>query len=188
MSRIAGLTAADARVLHGRPALLQDLQWRPPFVLDDASAKDPVEDIVFSFYNDQLFRIVIEYDRRRTEGMTDGDMAAAMSALYGPATAPVLKDRRPSAPIMSEAGARIAAWADADFSAVLSRQTYGSGFRMVVTSVRLDALARIAEAEGARLDEQDAPRIAADKQKKAESDTLAAQEKARLKNKAAFRP
>jgi hypothetical protein len=40
---------------------------------------DPVERIVFSFCNDQLFRVAIDYGHDRTEGMTDADMVEAIS-------------------------------------------------------------------------------------------------------------
>ena len=59
---------------------------------------------------------------------------------------------------------------------------------MIVTSLHLDALARRAEAEAVRLDERDAPKREIARQKKEVDDTRAAQEKARLANKAGFRP
>jgi len=57
-----------------------------------------------------------------------------------------------------------------------------------VTSPRLDALARSAETEAARLDERDAPKRELARQKKDADDKRAAQEKARFANKALFRP
>jgi hypothetical protein len=59
---------------------------------------------------------------------------------------------------------------------------------MTVTSLRLDALASTAEAEAVRLDERDAPKRELARQKKEADDKRAAQEKARLQNKALFRP
>jgi hypothetical protein len=49
---------------------------------------------VFSFYNDQLFRLVITYDRGRTDSMTSGDVIEALSQTYGSA----LKSVRARAP------------------------------------------------------------------------------------------
>ena len=46
---------------------------------------------------------------------------------------------------------------DADYPVVLYRSSYASGFRVIVTSRRLDTLARAAEAQALRLDERDAP-------------------------------
>jgi len=60
VAAIEGLKVSDAKTIHERPAVTQTLEWRTPFSLDRAGIlKDPVEQIVFSFYNDQLFRLVI---------------------------------------------------------------------------------------------------------------------------------
>jgi hypothetical protein len=59
---------------------------------------------------------------------------------------------------------------------------------MIVTGVQLDALARAADAQAVKLDERDAPKLAIAKQKKEDADLLAAQAKARVINKTAFRP
>ena len=48
---------------------------------------DPVQDVVFSFYNDQLFRIVVNYDSDRTLGLTDTDLIEALSAVWRSASA-----------------------------------------------------------------------------------------------------
>jgi hypothetical protein len=187
VSKLAGSTQADVRVIHARPVLMQDLQWRAPFVLgDEAGVKDPIGEILFSFYDDQLFRLAIEYDRHRTEGMSDADLIAAISTVYGSSIPSTVNDRRP--PVASEPHARIAAWGDAEYSAVLSRSIYGTGFRLVVTATRLERLAQQADAEAVRLDDRDAPQRAVERQKKEQADALAAQEKARVINKAAFRP
>ena len=169
---------------------MQDLLWRRPYSTSGATAvsPDPVQQIVFSFYNDQLFRLVIDYDRDRTEGMTDADMMDAISSTYGSTSKPVLRSRVTSSHVAEESGTRVARWGDADYSAVLYRASYGAGFRMIVTSLRLDTLARTAEAQARRLDELDAPKREIARQKKAADDTRASQEKARLANKAGFRP
>jgi hypothetical protein len=77
-------SAADATVVHNRPALIQHLLWRQPYFVasSNETQTDPVEQIAFSFYNDQLFRLVIAYDRQRTKGMTDADMIRALSDAY----------------------------------------------------------------------------------------------------------
>src|SRR4029079_9045246 len=86
VSALAGVAVAEAKTIHERPALIQELQWRLPYALTGptAASPDPVQKIVFSFYNDQLFRLVIDYDPDRTEGMTDADMIAGVSSAYGP--------------------------------------------------------------------------------------------------------
>jgi hypothetical protein len=183
---MAGVKASSAKVVHERPALIQTLEWTRPFAFsDDANAsKEPVEQIVFSFYNDQLFQIAVDYDRHRTEGMTDADMIAALSAVYGATVTPSSKEQRAGAIVSAEYGTRIARWADADDSVALFRSSYAEGFRLTVTASRLDTLARIAGAEAARLDDRDAPAREIARQKQEETDALAS----RLANKAAFRP
>ena len=72
---------AEARVIHRRPELIQDLMWLPaPARVPGALTQgDSARKVLFSFYNDQLFRIVVTYDRERTEGLTAEDMVEAIS-------------------------------------------------------------------------------------------------------------
>jgi hypothetical protein len=190
VSALAGVAVSEAKVIHQRPAVMQELQWRPAYSGTGATAPapDPVQQIVFSFYNDQLFRLVIDYDHNRTEGMTDADMIEAISSVYGAISKAPPKSRVASSQVAQESGALVARWGDADYSVVLYRSSYASSFRMIVTSLRLDGLARTAEARALRLDELDAPKREIARQKKEADDSRAAQEKARFANKAAFRP
>src|SRR4029453_1473658 len=71
-------------VTQQRPAVIQELMWQPPRLLRLAPNGDSVRKVLFSFYNGQLFRRVITYDRDRTEGLTAPDLVAAISATYGP--------------------------------------------------------------------------------------------------------
>jgi hypothetical protein len=66
--------------------------------------------------------------------------------------------------------------------------SYGEAFRLIVTDAKLDALARKAEAQSVRLDQQDAPRREVARQKKAADEVRAATAKARAVNKGVFRP
>jgi hypothetical protein len=189
IAALAGVPASSAKTIHERPALLQDLEWRRPYTGSNTTAVDPVQQIAFSFYDDQLFRLVIEYDRDRTEGMTDADMIEAISAMYGTPSKPALKTSRPAlVRVDEESGVRIGEWGSGEYAAVLYRSSYASRFKMVVTSLRLDALAQKAEAQALRLDERDAPqRERARQQKEAETER-ATKAKARSANKAAFKP
>ena len=189
VSALTGVAAAEAKTVRARPATLQELQWRRPYTFSSGTPVDPVQQIVFGFYNDQLYRLVIDYDRDRTEGMTDADMVEAISAMYGPTVKAVSKTNR-EAPATSdeESGTRVAGWGNAEYGAVLYRSSYASGFRMIVTSVQLNALARTAEAQAVRLDEHDAPQRELARQKKEADDARASKEKMRVANKAAFRP
>jgi hypothetical protein len=186
VSALAGVALSEATVIHERPALMQDLPYAPTG--PTAPAADPVQQIVFSFYNDQLFRLVIDYDRDRTEGMTAADMIEAISSAYGPMSKAPQKSRAASSQVEEQSGAPIARWGDTDYSVVLYRSSYASGFRMIVTSLGLDRLARTAEARAYQLDELDAPKREIARQKKEADDARAAKEKARIANKAGFRP
>jgi hypothetical protein len=189
ISALAGVPAADAKTIHERPALLQNLEWRRGYSASNETTPDPVQQIAFSFYENQLFRLVIDYDRSRTEGMTDVDMVEAISTMYGTPLKPAAKANGLTvARVDEESGVRVANWGSGEYTAVLYRSSYASGFRMVVTSPRLAALARKAEAQALRLEERDAPqRERARQQKEAETEQ-AAKAKARSANKAAFKP
>jgi len=192
VAALTGVPASDAKIIHAGPAMLQELQWRRPYAGTEA-AVDPVEQIAFSFYNDQLFRLVIDYGRDRTEGMTDADMVEAISTMYGATAKPPSKSTRaPLAGADEELGTRVAGWGDDEHTAVLYKSSAGmygaSSFRMMVSSVRLNALARTAKARAARLDEREAPQRERAREKKEADDERAAKAKARLVNKAAFKP
>jgi hypothetical protein len=186
-------SASDVRVIHQRPALIQDLQWRAPYFVAESNQprKDPVQQITFSFYNDQLYRMAIDYDRQRTEGMTDADMIAALTEVYGPVAAPAPKPK--TTPIFLSSielvsGTPISQWGDSEYSVVLLRPSFGPGFQLIVTSTPLNALAKSADVEAARLDEREAPSREIARQKQEAEAARASQEKARTANKATFRP
>jgi len=190
VSAIPGMTATDAKAIHERPAVRQELQWRRPYVHSTPPVPIyPAKEILFSFYDDQLTRIAVDYDPDQTAGMTDADLTEAISTLYGPVSKPGAKSSRtlPSR-FETESGTVVARWGDADVAVALLRTSYASGFRLIVTSPRLDALAEAAEAKAQRLDVVEGPRRERDRQKKEAADAQALLEQARLTNKAAFRP
>ena len=182
---------AEARVIHQRPAVIQELAWRPrPVRAESSRQTDPVQQMVFSFYNDELFRIVVTYDREKIEGLTEKDVIESMSAMYGAATtpAPPVSSAPLSQTSRDNGDTVIARWEDGQYSVNLIRASYGSSLSMVSFSKQLDALARAAVTESVRLDKQEAPQREIERQKQQESDTRVAQEKARLANKPPFRP
>src|SRR5712692_3960831 len=83
----AGANPSQAKVIHRRPALIQELAWRPQ-PLGSSSQTESAKEVVFSFYDGELFRIVVDYDRYETEGLTADDFVDAISATYGPAAKP----------------------------------------------------------------------------------------------------
>jgi hypothetical protein len=190
VAALAKVSPSAAKTIHQRPAVIQELEWRPPYVMSGAtlSQNDPVQRIVFSFYDDQLFKLVIGYDRQRTNGLTDRDMIDAISETYGPAVLPTLKTL-PAVPRADpESGTLVAQWGDPDYSVALYRSSFASEFRVIVASPRLEGFARTAVMQAIRLDENEAPEREIARQKKEADDIRASQEKARLANKAAFRP
>src|SRR5688500_16829490 len=85
VAKAAGTTEArDLKTLHLRPALIQQLQWRAPYRPEQGIGLDPVREVVFRFVDDQLFQMLVTYERSRTEGLTAADMIAAISTTYGP--------------------------------------------------------------------------------------------------------
>ena len=191
VSDLAGVSASKAKTIHQRPAVLQDLEWRPARwnVGSTAASTDPVEQIVFSFYDDQLFRVVVDYAHDRTEGMTDADMIEAISATYGTPVKRIAGTGRVASQVEVESGLAVARWGDDGRAVVLYRtSSYREVFRLIVTDPALDGLARKATTQAVRLDAQEAPNREITRLKKERDDGRAAAEKARVANKAVFRP
>jgi len=190
ISNLAGVDASAAKPIHLRPALMQELEWQRPYSLSGTTpaAMDPVSQIVFCFYENQLSKMVIDYDRHRTAGMTDADVIDALTTQYGPPVKGVKTNRATASQVEQESGTPIARWGDVEYSVVLYRSSYEPAFRVIVTSPRLEALARTADAKAVRLDEREAPAREIARQKKEADDERASEEKSRVANKAAFRP
>jgi hypothetical protein len=174
------------RMVHQRPAVMQDIEWRPQGFPDRSAASDPVKDLLLSFYNGRLFRIVANYDRYRTEGMTPEDMVEAISGTYGAAAKPAAEVVFPG--LYSEKVKVMARWEDAEYSLNLVRSPYEPSFALVLFSKQLDTLAQAATVEADRLDLQEAPQRQAAMERKQADEASAQQERARLLNKPGFRP
>jgi hypothetical protein len=187
---LSGLTPADAKVIHQRPAIIQDLEWRPGRSFSGSTVQDdPVREVVFSFYNDRLFRIVVHYDRDRTLGLTDMDLIEALSVVYGaPATRTVATPRAAETSDEVDEDTVVARWENAESSVALLRAAYPTPVRLVLLSKRLAALARTATAAAVRLDDREAPQREVERLKKEADANRVAQGQARPANKAAFKP
>jgi hypothetical protein len=189
ISALTAVAVAEAVAIHTRPAMMQELRWQRPYSSTvTPSQTDSVKQIMFSFYNDQLSKMVVDYDHERTAGMTDADLIDAISVDYGPRVKPGARTGRGTLTrVEEESGTLVARWAGADYAVALYRG-YSSDVRLIVASPRLDALARTAAAQASRLDDREAPQREIARQKKETEDTRASQEKSRVANKAAFRP
>jgi hypothetical protein len=187
VTELAGITS-EARVLSQRPELIQETMWLPPFASGPTAQGDSARKLLFGFYNDQLFRIVVNYDREKTEGLTVADLVDAISVQYGSATLSATQTVPPQGSGTDFTDTIVAQWEDSQYSISLFRSGYLATFGLVAVSKRLDALVRTASAEAPRLDAQQAPLREISRQQRQMSDERLKQETARLVNKAAFRP
>jgi len=184
----SGARAADAKTLHERPATIQELEWRAPYVDSRNTLADPVRKISFTFYNDALYQVIVNYDRDRTDGLANGDIIESLSAVYG---APTLASARTRTSPPVEAfpdSIVVARWENADSLVTLMRGSYTPEFQLILVSKSLSARARTAVREAVRLDAIEAPRREAAQRKKEADEASAARDKTRVANKAAFRP
>jgi hypothetical protein len=182
----AGLTP-EGQVIHQRPQLIQELMWLPPRALRSSPQQESVSKVLFSFYNNQLFRMVVSYDRYRIEGLTNADVVDALSATYGVATLPATEVASLLFKVADDDKV-VARWEDPQYSLTLFQSFYPSGFRLVVSSKRLDGLAHTATVEAIRLDEQEAPQRESARQQKRAEENRAKLDEARSVNKPKFRP
>ena len=176
--------ATDVKMIHSRPTMIQELEWWPPNLSGASFQSDSVKQILFSFYNGELYKISVTYDQGSTEGLTEEDMVKSISAKYGPATNVALaidsakNDRYDLKPMV------VASWEDVQYSFNLVRSSYADRLGLVIYSKRVNEEAELAIAEAVKLDEQEGPQREAAIQKK-QTDDL---EVARQKNRRIFRP
>jgi hypothetical protein len=179
----SGMDPSEVTVIHERPARMQELSWHPDRFFRAAADSNPVDKVVFRFYQGRLFRIVVDYNADKTTGLTTQDLIDGVSARYGLATKPgralALKSQ------FSEDTAQvIARWEDAQSSLNFVQLPYASGLKLLLFSKRLNALAETAVADGIRRDEQETPQ----RLKRQEQDAQDQLDKTRLVNKGRFRP
>lgn len=183
VATISKTRESETKTLYERPARIQQIEWRAPYVTSGTEMADPVHDVVFSFCDDQLYQVVVNYDRDRMDGLTTADVLASVSATYG---VPVRKAAGPTAlPLDLPADTIVVArWEDAASLVILARGSYPAQFQLMLISKALNARARAAIKQSLRLETQEAPQRERDQR----ADALAASQKTRVLNKAAFRP
>lgn len=186
VAKQASLDPSQAKTIHDRPAVLQDLKWRPQ-PLGASSQPEAVEEVVFSFCEGKLFRITVQYDRRETEGLTAGDLVDAISLEYGPA-AKLTATATVSPGSYSDREEILAQWQDSQYRFDLIRSSYGTSVRLVGVAKTLETSALAATLEAERLDDQEAPQRDAARLASESQAAKVKLEKARLLNKATFRP
>ena len=170
----------DVKVIHDRPALIQELTWWPPNIPGTSYRSDTVEQILFSLYNGELYKISVTYDRTSTEGLTAEDMVKSISAKYGPATNTALEIDSATNDRYDMKQKLVASWEDSQYSFNLVRSSFSDVLGLVIYSKRVNAEAELAIAEAVRLDQQEGPKREAERQEKVEV--------TRQKNQKSFRP
>lgn len=181
--------AARVRIVHSRPALLQQLEWRPRYMAGVPQAdRDSIGEVVFSFVDDQLFQMSIAYAQDRTSGLTDEDMVGSLTAVYGAPSSPSPRTRTTSSAVALDAPVVIAEWRHADTTVVLQRREYSESFFLVITSLPLDIIARKAQATAVAMDQREAPAREAALLKKRADDEKVAAATTRSANKKVFQP
>src|SRR5712692_7983962 len=174
----------QTKLIQKRPAVIQELTWWPRESSGSSLQADPIWQVLFTFYNGQLYRILVTYDRRATEGLRVEDMVEAISAQYGTATRPDAQISFPTNELYRSTEKVIARWEDSQYSINLVRSRFLNSFVLVMFSKRLDRQAEAAIAESVNLDGQEDLQKEIERQKK-ETDKL---EVARQKNRKTFRP
>ena len=145
---------------------------------------DAVEQILFSFYNGELYKISVTYDRDSTRGLTAADMMKAIAEKYGPPTNVVLEIDSATTERYGFMGKSVASWDDSQYSLNLVRSSFVDAFGLVIYSKLVNAEAELGIAESGKLEEQEAPKREAERQQKASDD----RETARQKNRKTFQP
>jgi hypothetical protein len=177
-------TPADVTVTHRTPAVIQEMTWWPVPSNASPSKTEPVEEIQFSFYNGELYRIAATYNNVSTQGLTPEDMIKAISAQYGTATLPAVEANPPASVGYSNMQKPVAFWEDSPDSITLSRSTLSTAFQLVILSKQLNGQAKAAIAEAAKQESANAPQLETARAKRA-ADELEAERQNNLKT---FRP
>src|SRR5208282_3918763 len=86
LSKQIGQDPQQANLISENPALIQELKYWPVDNSYTSVRVEPDLQILFSFYNGELYRMVVTYDQNAIEGLTEEDMVKAVSARYGTAT------------------------------------------------------------------------------------------------------
>jgi hypothetical protein len=189
ISRQIGQPVMDATSMPAAIGAVQELRWHARYVRrGTAPSGDPVDRLVFSFYEHRLFRIVVDYAPDRTEGMTEGDLVAAVSELYGSPRRRTLATteevQAPERPVETV----IAQWINGDQSVVLLALQGRTAFRVIVVSSALQTLARASGAREAPADRPDWPSIEAARSRAALIGGEPAWQTTRRQNVASFVP
>ena len=162
ISRQIGLPMMDVTSTPPAAGAVQELRWHARYVRRGTDPTgDPVDRMVFSIHEHRLFRIVVDYAPDRTEGMTEADMVAAVSSLYGMPRRRTIASAGAVGAYARPADTVVAEWISGDQSVALLALQGGTAFRVIVVSSALQTLARASGAREAPVDRPDWPSIEA---------------------------
>lgn len=184
VSKQVNETPADARIVQQGAPLIQELMWWPGQSYPSPTPPESVQDVLFSFYKGNLYKIAVTYESAATEGLTAEDMVRAVSAKYGAAAAPVVTIPPAASSTDNSTREAIAFWEDAQYLLTLSRSSLSDAFQLVMYSKQLNGQADAAIAEALKHEREGAPQREIARVKK-QADDLETTRQANLK---AFRP
>ena len=179
------MTASDVAVVHARPAMIQQLTWRPnQFFTGGTGAPEALAEMVLTFHLGRLARVVATYDRDRTEGLTNADLHDAFTTIYGTS----MLVPTPSRVRASSEPEIIGQWGDGKTLVVLLREGYPRRLKLTVSSIAADRLLQDGLASGVRFDAIEAPtrdmvRRASEEQTRRTRDA-----QSRVDNRSVFKP
>ena len=184
LSKQVGPYSHATSLIHQRPAVIQEMTFWTLSSSRSPVGVEPSSQILFSFYNGVLYKIVVIYDRDATRGLTDDDMVQAVSARYGAATRFYPELNFPTHNVYASTDTYIARWEDSQNSVNLFLSSNQSSFQLAIFSKQLDAQAKAAIVESEKLEKQEALQVEIGRPKR-EADEL---EVARQINQKTFRP
>jgi hypothetical protein len=182
--KLAEEKPAEVITIHQQPALIQELSWYPPLPFASPRPAEPVQKVLFSFYNGELYKMVVTYDGDAIKGLTNEDMIRILAAKYGTATRSAAEVSATSDDSYGAKEKVIARWENPQYSLNLFRSSMLDTFEIVLSAKALDSKAAAAIAESVKLELQEAPQKEAERVKKVADDL----EGERQKNIEVFRP
>jgi hypothetical protein len=180
VSKQVGLTPTEVKSIYEQPVLIQELTWYPPQPSGISRPPEPVEKVLFSFDNGELYRMLVTYDSFSVKGLNDADMIGVISEKYGVATRPDSDLNFPTNPSYRATEKVIARWEDSQYSFNLFRSSATNTYALVMYNKDLDAQAGVSIAKSVQLKKQEAPQKEAARAKK-ETDDLEGERQRNIK-------
>jgi hypothetical protein len=173
----------NASVIQERPATIQQMEWWP-IVLNSLTQTEPVQKVLFSFYERRLYKVQATYDSDATTGLTATDMIKGISASYGTPTKVDDALATRASPAYGATEPAVAQWEDSRYTVSLIRDSFLNTFELVMVSKQLNDQAEASVIAAAKQDLADAPQKEIARGRKAADDL----ETERQTNLKAFRP